>query len=227
MNDKKKAVLIRGYENGRFLGVKTACEWGGELGLHPMTVRKAKREKTKVNGKYTFEDASGREDAAQGTPGTDLAGCAKAAMDKGLTYGQQQAMELAAQVKVEHREGLTSMRERETDEAAGEDKQEEKDEEGDRDMKLTNLKAGNEEAIRDASKPYHPTLQEFASLIDGRLIMDIYIREDEGDRWIQTVPSSSPVLDGEDGKALVVCFMPWEEGESSLKVYVDGKDEEA
>lgn len=177
--DISKVCPVRAYEKGEFLGLKPPREWAEELGLNYSTIMRAKRDCILVMKRFKFENASQEEIQAyrDDLEAKDVSAFARKARAEGKSYGEKAAEALKAEIHIEHREGLTSMRDREEHMTQEQEKMPETEKE---DHKML-------------------TLVELAGMMEGYAALSVHTRKGGEPRWLLSIPCDSPLFE-EDPK---------------------------
>ena len=177
--DISKVCPVRAYDKGEFLGLKTAREWAEELEISYSAIMKVKRDGGTLYKRYTFQNASAEEiiKYRAALEAKDVSAFARKARDEGKSYGEKAAEALKAEIHIEHREGLTSMRDRE----------EHMNQE--------------QEKMPETEKEDHKTLTlvELAGMLEGYAALSVHTRKGGEPRWLLSIPCDSPLFE-EDPK---------------------------
>lgn len=173
--DILKVCPIIAYDKGEFLGLKTAREWEAELEISYSTIMRAKREGATVSKRYRFQDASPEETMQYRAvlEAKDVSAFARKARDEGKSYGEKAAEALKAEIHIEHREGLTSMREREEHMSQEQEKKTETEPEDHKKL----------------------TLGELAGMVEGYAALSVYTRKGGEPCWLLSIPCDSPLFE--------------------------------
>ena len=162
---QKPKVPIVCFDRGIRMGLKPVDEWSELLEIKRTTIYNAKTKHSKVCKRYTFADATPEEVQAY-REAKSISVMAKAAREQGLSYG-----ELVARRWME---------------------QQNKEEEAMEEVKMDPV----EEVLPEEETPKKTKLAfaDFAAMIDGHVILDLYSRQDGEESWLMSIPSDSPMM---------------------------------
>lgn len=162
---QKPRVPIVCFDRGIRMGLRPVEEWSELLEIKKTTIYNAKKKGSRVSKRYTFADATPEEVQAY-REAKSISVMAKAAREQGLSYG-----ELVARRWME---------------------QQNKEEEAVEEVKMDPV----EETVPEEETPKKTKLAfaDFAALIDGHVILDLYSRQDGEESWLMSIPSDSPMM---------------------------------
>lgn len=164
---KRPVTPIVCYDMGVRMGLRPAEEWAEILQVHRKVIYEKKNNGQRLMKRYTFAAAS-PEEVKHWREAHNLSEMAKAAREQGLSYG-----ELVARKWMEG--------------------QQHKEEEA---MEEATVMDPVEETVPEEETPKKTKLAfaDFAALIDGHVILDLYSRQDGEESWLMSIPSDSPMM---------------------------------
>jgi len=164
---QKPRVPIVCYDKGIRMGLRPVEEWSELLEIKKTTIYNAKKKGSRVSKRYTFADATPEEVQAY-REAKSISVMAKAAREQGLSYG-----ELVARRWMEG--------------------QQHKEEEA---MEEATVMDPVEETVpeEETQKKTKLAFADFAAMIDGHVILDLFSRQDGEESWLMSIPSDSPMM---------------------------------
>lgn len=163
---QKPKVPIVCFDRGIRMGLKPVEEWSELLEIKRTTIYNAKKKHSRVSKRYTFADATPEEVQAY-REAKSISVMAKAAREQGLSYGELVARRWMEQQNKE--EGT---------------------------MEEATVMDPVEETVPEEETPKKTKLAfaDFAAMIDGHVILDLYSRQDGEESWLMSIPSDSPMM---------------------------------
>ena len=202
---QKPKVPIVCYDRGIRMGLRTTEEWAELLDIKKSTIYNAKYKGMKVAKRYTFTEAT-PEEVKHWREAHNLSEMAKTAAEQGKSYGQLVAERWMEEQK--KKEEPKEMKAEEVMDAVGTVS----------DVMGKPLPELAEESY--THKPGKLHFADFAALIDGHVVLDLYTHRDGEDVWLMSIPSDSPLMEADVVEGTVEMFTIPEGQENALRVYI-------